>query len=130
MISLFSLVLFKSFSLFYDNLTIMCLPVELFEFILLKIHWAFNNYESVSFLKFCKISGIISSSNFYANLFFSLHDSYNVRVTLFHDISKFLRLSSCFSIVFSFCSSDYINSNNLCSKTCFFLLFESTVVFL
>lgn len=57
------LLLFSGlFSLSFDYLTMECLGVELFEFILLWIYWAFWMCKLMFFIKFGKFSYIISSN--------------------------------------------------------------------
>ena len=62
----FSFAAFKilSLSLAFESLIIVCLSVDLFEFILLGVYWASWMFMFMSFIRFEKSSAIISSNIF------------------------------------------------------------------
>ena len=67
--SCFSSAAFKILYLSFDSLTIMCLSVYLFEFVLLEVCWASWMYRFMSFITFEKFLTTISSKKFFFSLF-------------------------------------------------------------
>ena len=125
MIICFSLAAFKilSLPLTVNSLIMVCLGVDLFEFILLGFHWASWIFNLMLFIKFVKFSAIISSNilsfHFYLSFTFETPIMYMLICMMVSHSS--LRLCSFFSIiVFFFCSLDLRNSIDLYSNYLFF----------
>ena len=112
----FSLVAFKIFSVLYHS-TRMCLGVDLFEFILLGIHWASWICRLRFFIKFGKFSALISLNIFPAHFFLlAWHSTYVYAGALNGVLNVSLKLYS-FFIIFFLYTSDFMIFISLFSLT-------------
>ena len=99
----FPLIAFKTFILYYCNLTLMHLGIDFFGFILFWIFWASWLCMFISIFQVEGFSAIISSKNFQQHTIFSLWDSINTKgsvhffffsfyLSLFFILNKFIHL--------------------------------------
>lgn len=75
-----------------DGFTLMCLEMDLFEFILLEVHWAFLMFIVIIFIKFRNVVAIIFSNTvFVPSLFLTLCIHF-VQLMVFHSLLRFCLL--------------------------------------
>lgn len=98
----FSLIAFKTFILYYCNLTLMHLGIDFFGFILFWIFWASWLCMFISIFQVEGFSAIISSKNFQQHTIFSLWDSINTKGSV-HFFFHFTYLCSSFWINLFIC---------------------------
>lgn len=114
--NLFSLSALKTFSLFlsFNSLIIVCLGVNIYEFILFEVCWVSSIFGLIFFINFGEIGAIIYLIVFPVCSHFSFWDSHYEYVDVPASVCSFF-------FIFSFCSSVYITSINLCSIVLTFL---------